>query len=410
MGHRAILPHRDLKSRRLVPVRTRAPAPVASRVVSRARVSESRGDRGRPVRLVCYFDAVDRGGSSTSLAVLIGALDPTFEVTVVGTSEEMVRWVASARPGTEVRLLAPVRSKLDLRAVREHVRAIRELKPDILHVNLDNPWTAQYGLLAGVVTRTPMVSVLHLPTPPWRRRQAWLVRPVARRVRAYVCVSRHSARFAESVLRMKPGSARVIYNGLPVPDTLAPSAPPSGGELRIGAVGRLDPQKGLEVLIEAMRSLPDGRLVLVGDGPDRSKLEHLVRTYSLDDRVQFAGWVEPPWTAKWTFDVLAMSSVNEGFPLVIIEAMMAGIPVVAPTVGGIPEIIVSGTTGLLVPPNDPEALAAALRSLAEDPGRRREMGKQCRSMALERFTAGAMATQFEELYKEVRDSRSGRGR
>ena len=375
---------------------------VAWPIVPGADVTE--GAVERPFRLTCYFDASTQGGSSASLAVLLGALDPAFDVTVMGTSDSMVRWVAAARPGARAKVVSPVRSKLDVRAIREHVRSVRELSPDILHVNLDNPWTSQYGLLAGLLTRTPMVSVLHLPTPPWNRRQQWLVRPVARRVKAYVCVSHDSARFAESMLHMKPGSARVIHNGMPVPRTLPPSAPPNPkGTLRIGAVGRLAPQKGLDVLIEAMRSLPGCRLVLLGDGPDRAKLEALVGRRSLGDRVEFAGWVDAPWTEAWAFDVLAMPSVNEGFPLVIVEAMLAGIPVVASTVGGIPEIVVPGSTGMLVAPQDPEALADALRTIAGDPQLRQDMGARCRTVALEQFTASAMAARFEALYREVRD-------
>jgi glycosyltransferase involved in cell wall biosynthesis len=354
------------------------------------------------LRIGCYLDADSPGGSSVALRTLVGALDPSFEITVMGPSETMVRYAASARPGAAIRVLDPVRSKFDLGAIRGHVRAVRDLRPDILHVNLDNPWTAQYGLLAGVVTRTPIVSVLHLPTPPWRWPQAWLVRPVARRITAYVCVSAQAARFAESVLHMAPGTARVIYNGMPVPGVLAPPAPPGPpGALRIGAVGRLADQKALHVLITAVASLPTCRLVLVGDGPERPRLEALVRTLSIEDRVEFAGWTEPPWTATWSFDVLAMSSANEGFPLVIVEAMLAGIPVVATSVGGIPEVVVPESTGLLVPPDDPGAMADALGRLAADPALRHDMAARGRALAHEQFTDTAMAAHFAELYRGV---------
>ena len=221
-------------------------------------------------------------------------------------------------------------------------------------------------------------------------------------MRAVTALPADSARFAESVLDLPPGSARVIYNGMPVPSAFAPLAPPSEPDaLRIGAVGRLAEQKGLPTLIEAMRSLPHCRLTLVGDGPDRPALEALVRRFSLDDRVEFAGWAAPPWTATWAFDVLAMPSINEGFPLVIVEAMLASIPVVASTVGGIPEIVVPESTGLLVPPGDPDALAQALRRLADDPQLRRDMGARCRAVAMGQFTDTAMAAQFEALYREV---------
>ena len=333
----------------------------------------------------------------------LGALDPAFDVTVVGTSETMVRWVAASRPGAKTRVLSPVRSKFDIRAIAEHVRAVRELRPDILHVNLDNPWTSQYGMLAGAVTRTPMVAVLHGRSEPWRKRQQWLVRPVARRIRAYVCVSHDSARHVEPMLHMKSGSMRVIHNGMPVPRQLAPSPPPSPpGTLHIGAVGRLSPEKGLGVLIEAMAKLPRSHLVLVGDGPERARLEELVDKLGLIERVDFAGWVDPPWTATWAFDVLAMPSFTEGFPLVIVEAMLAGMPVVASHVGGIPEIVVEGDTGMLVSPDDADALAQALQRMAEDVEGREAMAGRCRAVALQEFTDTAMAAQFEALYAEVR--------
>ncbi len=353
-----------------------------------------------PLRLACYFDADSQGGSSASFGVLLGALDPEFDITLLGTSEPMLRTVAGARPGVKTRLLSPVRSKFDLRAIREHVRALRAIRPDILHVNLDNPWTSQYGLLAGVVTRTPTVAVIHGRNPPWRRRQQWLVRLVARGVKAYVCVSHDSARYAESLLGLRPGSVRVIHNGALVTDVSPPPVP--GGEVRIGAVGRLSPEKGLEVLVEALPSVPGCRLVLVGEGPERAKLEELVRTLALGDRVQLAGWVDPPWTATWAFDVLVMPSFMEGFPLVIVEAMLAGIPVVASNVGGIPEIVAEGETGLLVPPNDAAALAGALRTVVDDPGLRQQMAVRCRSVARQSFTAETMAARFEALYRELR--------
>ena len=367
------------------------------------------GASQRVLRVACYLDADSPGGSSAALRTLVGALDPSIEVTVVGPSEAMVRDVAAARPQAAVRVLDPVRSNSTSAPSGGTSGPCRALRPDILHVNLDNPWTAQYGLLAGVLTGTPIVSVLHLPTPPWRRRQAWLVRPVARRITAYVCVSAQAARFAESVLHMAPGTARVIYNGMPVPATTAPP-PPLGppGALRVGAVGRLADQKALHVLITAMASVPEGRLVLVGEGPERPRLEALVRSLGIEDRVEFAGWSAPPWTETWSFDVLAMSSDNEGFPLVIVEAMLAGMPVVATSVGGIPEVVVPGATGLLVPPDDPGALADALRRLAADPELRHAMGARCRVLAHEQFTDSAMAAHFEALYREVASgARSG---
>ncbi|HTT87344.1 MAG TPA: glycosyltransferase, partial [Acidimicrobiales bacterium] len=206
-------------------------------------MSRRRDDVGDPVppspalRLVCHVDATERGGSTASLVTLLGALDPAIDVTVMGTSREIVDWVAGARPGTSTRVLSPVRSKFDLRSIREHTRAVREIAPDILHVNLDNTFTGQYGLLVGALTGSTTVAVVHSNAPPWRRRQQWLVRRLARHVTAYVAVSAAVARTVETFLAMAEGSVRVIHNGA---DSLAAVATPAEGSAPvIGAVGRL---------------------------------------------------------------------------------------------------------------------------------------------------------------------------
>jgi len=355
-----------------------------------------------PLRLACHVDASERGGSTASLVTLLGALDPAIDVTVMGTSPNIVDWLASARPGASTRVLSPVRNKFDLRSIREHARAVREIAPDVLHVNLDNTFTGRYGLLAGVLTGTTTVAVVHSTTPPWRRDQLWLVRRLARRVTAYVAVSAAVARTVEGFLGMAEGSVRVIHNG--AEDVPAPAGAPEGPAPVIGAVGRLAPEKGYPVLLEALGEVPGCRLVFVGDGEERAGLEAQAAEQGLADRVDFAGWVEPPWSSRVGFDVLAMSSHTEGFPLVIVEAMLAGIPVVATRVGGIPEIVIDGETGLLVPPDDAPALADALRRLTGDPPLRRAIAARARALAGERFTAAAMARQFEALYAELRDA------
>jgi glycosyltransferase involved in cell wall biosynthesis len=352
------------------------------------------------VRLVCYTDTPWLGGSPTSLATLIGALDARYAVTVMGTTAAVVRLIAGSRPDTAQVVIAPVRSKFDLRGILEHVRVLRGLRPDILHVNMDNPWTSSYGLLAGILTRTPMVAVVHSPAPPWNRRQRWLALPVARFVHNFVGVSEHLARYLESILDLRAGSTRVIHNGIAVPTHLAPR--PSTPEPIIGAVGRLSNQKGVQVLITAMQSLPGYQLVLVGEGYDREELEVLARETGVGERVTFAGWTEPPWTSHWNFDVLAVPSFLEGFPLVVVEAMLAGIPVVATPVGGIPEIVVPEDTGLLVPTGDADALSQAIARLVTDDVLRTHVIERSRALAMERFTAATMAAAFEALYDEIR--------
>src|SRR5207244_12000408 len=160
-------------------------------------------------------------------------------------------------------------------------------------------------------------------------------------------------------------------------------------------------QKGYDVLLHALSALPDAALVLVGDGPERRALEALASSLGLDERVLFAGWQAQPRRYLTTVDVFALPSRFEGFPLAVVEAMLAELPVVASDVGSVPEAVREGETGLLVPPDDPARLAAALRRLPAEPPLRLRLGEQGRALALERFTAAAMARSFERLYEEI---------
>jgi glycosyltransferase involved in cell wall biosynthesis len=155
------------------------------------------------------------------------------------------------------------------------------------------------------------------------------------------------------------------------------------------------------VLFEALAALPDAALVLVGDGPERRWLEALATSPLLEGRVRFTGWHAEPRRHLTTFDVFVLPSRFEGFPLSIVEAMLARLPVVATTVGSVPEAVREGETGLLVPPDDAAALAAALGRLLADPALRSRLGEAGRRLALERFTAAAMARSFERLYEEI---------
>ena len=142
--------------------------------------------------------------------------------------------------------------------------------------------------------------------------------------------------------------------------------------------------------------------MLVGDGPERAHLEELARELGVADRVVFPGWQDEPAAQLRAFDMLVSPSRSEALPLAIVEAMLAGLPVVATDVGSVSEAVVAGETGLLVAPEDAAALAEAIRTLRDDPDARRRLGERGRELAGERFTPEAMAHAFEALYREIR--------
>lgn len=170
----------------------------------------------------------------------------------------------------------------------------------------------------------------------------------------------------------------------------------------VGTVGRLSREKGMDVLVEAMGTLQgQARLLVGGDGPQRAALEQQVSALGLGDAVALAGFVNDVPAFLSGIGVFAAPSRSEGLGLVILEAMAAGRPVVASRVGGIPEVVADGETGLLVPPEDAGALAAAIRRLLEDPVTARRMGEAGRQRVAERYSAERTANLTASLYEEL---------
>jgi glycosyltransferase involved in cell wall biosynthesis len=348
------------------------------------------------VQLAVYSEQTFVGGGEQLLATLLSRLASGIEVTVVGTTPAVVDRIAAARPGSRTRVVRPVRSKHDVAGMSSLLRLVRELRPDVLQTN----GNCQYALAAGVLTpKVKTVAVHHIVEPPRSPGQLRRHRLTLRRVDAQVSVFAKGARMLERQLKLPEGTVRVIHNG--VSDSPIESlARPVDGPL-IGTIGRFAPQKGQDVLLHALNLLPGVTAVLVGDGPDRESLERMARDLGIETRVLLPGWAEDPRSWLPTFDVFVLPSRLEGLPLVIIEAMLASRPVVATSVDGVPEEVVDGRTGLLVPPDDPQALASAVQSLLEDPDRRARMGRKGRRLAKEGFNLEKMVSSYESLYDEL---------
>jgi len=372
-------------------------------VTARVGASPRSGRDGidRSIRLLVYSDDLEDGGTAKAAGTLIGALSPRFEVTVLGVDRRMVEWIASHRPGTAALTVPPVKNKWDVRPILAHIRAVRRLAPDVLHASLRHPWAGQYGILAGLLaTHVKVVAVENSPIAPRNARQRWLRRMLVRRYDAYVAVGDRVARLTESRLGLPHNSVRTIHNGGAIPEVTEPAARISAGPV-VGCVARLAREKALDVLLDALALLPDVNALLIGDGPERSALEEQAVALEVADRVVFAGWQPEPARFFPSMDVFVLPSRFESFGLAVLEAMLAGLPVVACDVGSVGELVVDGTTGLLVPPDDASGLADALRRLLDSPELRARMGAAGRRRALELFAPEIMARQYETLYDEL---------
>jgi L-malate glycosyltransferase len=170
-------------------------------------------------------------------------------------------------------------------------------------------------------------------------------------------------------------------------------------------VGRLDPLKdhatALRTLEEVRRRHPDARLVLVGEGPERGRIEELVARHQLAPHVRLLGLRSDVARLLSAADLFLLTSVSEGIPLAVIEAMAAGLPVVATRVGGVEEVVQDGATGLLAPSANPAALAEHVLQIAASPDLGRQLGQRGRVRAGAVFSEARMVAHYLQLYRQM---------
>jgi glycosyltransferase involved in cell wall biosynthesis len=252
-------------------------------------------------------------------------------------------------------------------------RLLRPLRADLVHTHLVH--ADLYGGLAARARGARLVSTKHNDDPfrtgPFRHVERGLAR-LAERV---IVITDALARFNVERVGIPARKLTTIHYGLDGPPEAwganPPDTVPDGAPVLL-AVSRLVEQKGIDVALRALplvrQQIPDARLVVLGEGPERARLEALARELGVGGSVHLPG--RAPDVAAWLrrADVLVHPARWEGFGLALLEAMLCSLPVVASRVSSIPEIVVDGETGLLVPPDDPEALAAALLRMLDTPG------------------------------------------
>jgi glycosyltransferase involved in cell wall biosynthesis len=302
------------------------------------------------------------------------------------------------------------------------VRAlVRRLRPDLVHAL----HLTSYGFLAGLSGFQPSIvsvwgtDVLEAPyLTPFHR---WITKEALRRAGA---ITATGLRLAEATLPFVPEGKGVSV--IPYGIDLELFKPADRRErssrqtanckepgVVVGAVARLSPEKGFDHLLRAIALLRDDgvgvNLVLAGDGPSRPALERLAGELSLGDRVRFAGEIAhddvPAMLAR--FDVFAMPSTWEGFGVSALEASAMELPVVASAIHGIPDVVLDGETGLLLPPAAPRALADAIGRLVADPSLRARMGRAGRAFVEREYRWQDNARLMEALYAEMLETAAG---
>ena len=175
--------------------------------------------------------------------------------------------------------------------------------------------------------------------------------------------------------------------------------------IRVGLVGRLAPEKGVDVFLRAASEVaarfPTAQFLIAGDGPDRATLQALLKDLGLLGRAELVGRQDDMPGVFASLDLLVSASRHEGLPIALLEGMASGLPVVATSVGAVPQVVQDGQTGLLVEPEDPKALGEAIARLLADPDEREAFGVAGRMRVMEHFSARRMASDYMAVYRDA---------
>lgn len=365
------------------------------------------------IRLLWLIDSLNVGGAESLIVPFVRRLDRSaYDIsicclTTIGGNaiEPLLR-----NEGVPIYNLR-ARNLRDISAFRRLVRLVREQKIDLVHAHLT--YAATWAALLSRVTGVPSVASLHVAPPSAKGREASrdrLMRFVLKRWSSAVIAVSDALR--NDYLRgggLKPEKTIAVHNGIELDRfrrdrdecrrrISTELAIPEGAPVAV-TVSVLRPGKGIEVLLDAVKLVPDAYFVIVGDGPMRAEWTSIAERNGVADRVKWAGYRSDVESILAGFDLLVHPSLADAFPTVLLEAMAAGLPVVATTVGGIPEIVEPDVTGRLVPPSDPVALAQALTELLHNAGLRQRMSQAAQQRATERFSTEAWIKRLDKVYE-----------
>ncbi len=368
--------------------------------------SESR----KPLRVLHVTFNMGIGGTEQVIRQLIQGMVPDGVESEILCIDGQVGPIGEAlqQSGVPVHKLARQQG-FDWSLVAGIRKRLREGRFDVVHCHQYTPWI--YGWLAALKTSAKMVFTEHGRFYPDRYRyKAMLINPLMALLTPAVVAISSATKDAlvryEFIPRKK---IQVIYNGISPLKRNALEAQKVRDSLGIpkdafvvGTVSRLDPVKNQGMMLRAFKEFyqkrPDSYLLMVGDGPDKEKLISLANEYGISERTVFTGFINKPVHHLAAMDVFLLSSHTEGTSMTLLEAMSLEIPSVATRVGGNPEIVEDGVTGLLTEPDRPQPFAVALETLYQDAAIRNRMGSEAQQRFAERFSANAMVRKYAAIY------------
>ncbi|MFN8373156.1 MAG: glycosyltransferase family 4 protein [Anaerolineae bacterium] len=364
---------------------------------------------GKPLRVLYLIDAMRMGGAERITAALFPYLDRQRVTPILCTLHRRRESDLINTIGDVEHIDLASKRLVDPAAIKRLIDLIQERNIDVIHAQLQD--ATVFAALARVFTHTPIVITRHLMEDDRKNIRRRLRNRVERftissSVARVISVSDAALEAYVQKLQISRERFVTVYNGIDI-ERFKPNADKSDMRKKlnlpddkplIAMVGVMRGAKGHDVAIEAARQVTNAHFLLVGDGAQRPQYEQQAQGLS---NVHFLGQRMDVPEILSACDILILPSDMEALPTVLIEAGAAGLPCVASDVGGASEIVKDGETGFMIPPRNPDALAAALKRLLDDPAFAKAMGDKARAMVLERFTLSKQALELVELYARV---------
>jgi glycosyltransferase involved in cell wall biosynthesis len=350
------------------------------------------------------------GGAETLLASVASGLDASRYRSIVCLFRDGWLREHCEKLGLETHII-PMRGMMDFGWFRRFGRLVRERRVGLIHAHEFGANT--YGALVGALARIPVVTTVHGRGYYGDRLRRRLAYRLVSRAAAMVAVSEDVKRFIVERTGTSPARVRVIYNGVGAATPMSPHEKARvradlgirEGESVVIVVGSLYDVKGHRYLLEAVPKIltacPSTVFLIVGRGHLEMTLREQAKALQIDDRIRFLGFRRDVPALLSIADVFALPSLSEGLSIAILEAMAAAKPVVTTAVGGNPELVLDGETGLLVERADPQALARALTKVLTGPSEARRFGANGQRRVTSRFTTAAMIDAYEALYESA---------
>lgn len=315
-----------------------------------------------------------------------------------------------------LRMRRAIRPADDVAAIKEIAELIDAEKPDIIHLNSSKmsvigTLAAKFSTHRARIVYTAHGWVFNEPLPMISKLLYVFLEAATALLKDHIiCLGSKEKAQAKKTLRIPARKSSIIYHGIsPVATSSRVEARQKLGimadDFVIGSIGNLYATKGFDTLIEAARIVKEKgspiRFAIIGEGALRFQLEESIKDSCLEEIFKLVGAIDGAARYLEAFDIYVCSSVKEGFPYSVLEAMSAGLPIISTRVGGIPEMITDGTDGLLVDAGDARRLADSMLKLYDDENLRIRLGNAARQSARDRFSINQMIDQTEAIYQDL---------